>query len=391
MTNNKDKNAFKKIPPIVLYILLGMGLSIGLYTCERLTNHLPLYQQDLKDVSAGSIHTMDVKFKKSGCYEIGLASDEPFFELTYQFNGFYNLKFFDKKHRLLDERNITKGRGIQYYSDTTYSELLLDVIEAPFKKHNAVTVELTMLRPEKFFKELDQEFYFYVDYTTDQICGKRYEEYLEVQRIKKLTIDTEENNETLIPLYKALMDKNLETVKQIINSGISTNVKMIGDRTSLHFSSYVNDAVTSAYLIKQGADIEAVDIHQRTPMYYALENNSTNTVRLLMEHNATLPELVGFTGKNVMLNDTGTPPFFYAVCSEMFEMADLLSTHKDVNIHQMYRNQNIYAYASFCDDQVVKNKIQQEIHEANVKRMRQYLDKYGLKAKRKYNKIQFDK
>lgn len=392
MSNNKEKKAFQKIPSIVLYILLGMGLSIGLYTCERLTNHLPLYQQDLKDVSVGSVHNMDVKFKKSGCYEIGLASDEAVFRvLKYQFNGEYNLKFFDDKHKLLEEKNITKGRGIQYYSDTTYSELLLDVIEAPFKNNNAVTVELTMIRPEKVLQKSDHEFYFYVDYTTDQICGKRYEEYIEAKHIKNLTIDTEEINETLIPLYKALMDKNLETVKQIINSGISANVKMIGNRTPLHFSSYVNDAPTSEYLIQKGADIEAVDIHQRTPMYYALENNATNEVRLLMENNATLPELVGFTGKNVMLDDNGAPPFFYAVCSEMFELADLLSTHKDVDIHQMYRNQNVYAYASFCDDQVVKNKIQQEIHEANVKKMRQYLDKYGMKAKRKYHEIQFDK
>ena len=390
MIYNKEKNAFKKTPTIVLYILLGMGLSIGLYTCERLTNHLPLYQKDVEDVSAGSIYTMDVKLKKSGCYEIGLASDERVFGLKYQFDGIYNLKFFDDKHRLLDEKNITKGRGIQYYSDTTYSELLLDVIEAPLKKHNTVTLELTMIRPEKVLQKSDHDFYFYVDYTTDQICGKRYEEYLEAKRIKNLTIDTKENNETLIPLYKALVDKNLETVKQTISSGTSADVKMIGDRTPLHFSSYVNDAATSEYLIKQGADIEAVDIHQRTPMYYALENNATNVVRLLIEHNATLPELVGFTGKNVMLDDNGAPPFFYAVCSEMLEMADILSTHKDVDIHQMYRNRNVYAYASICDDQVVKNKIQQEIHEANVKKMRQYLDKYGLKAKRKYNKIQFE-
>jgi hypothetical protein len=126
-------------------------------------------------------------------------------------------------------------------------------------------------------------------------------------------------------------------------------------------------------------------------MYYALENNATDAVRLLMEHNATLPELVGFSGKNVMLNDTGAPPFFYAVCSEMFEIADLLSTHKDVDIHQMYRNRNVYAYASICVDQVVKNKMQEEIHETKVKKLEQYLDKYGLKAKRKYNKIQFEK
>ena len=356
---------------IGLYVLLGFTLSVLFYAFERLTNHLPMYQQDLKDVSAGSVHKIDVKFKKAGCYEIGLASDEAVFRvLKYQFNGEYNLKIFDDQHRLLEDKNITKQRGIQYYSDTTYSELLLDVIDTPFKKHRNVTVELTIIKPEKIFSESDNDFYFYVDYTKDHICGKRYDEYMEAYRIKNLIIDTQETNETLKPLYKALMGKNLETVKQIINSGTSANVKMIGNRTPLHFSSYVNDAPTSEYLIKKGADIEAVDIHQRTPMYYALENNATDAVRLLMEHNATLPELVGFSGKNVMLTDTGAPPFFYAVCSEIFEMADLLSTHKDVDIHQMYRNQNIYAYASFCDDQVVKNKTQEEIHEANVKRMR---------------------
>lgn len=356
---------------------------------------MPLYQQDLKDVSAGSsVHKIDVKFQKAGCYEIGLASDERVFGLKYQFNGEYNLKIFDDKHRLLDDKNITKRRGIQYYSDTTYSELLLDVIEAPFKKHNAVTVELTMIRPEKVFQKSDHEFYFYVYYTTDQICGKRFEEYMEAKRIENLTIDTQETNETLKPLYKALMDKDSETVKQIINSGTSANVKMIGNRTPLHFSSYVNDAPTSEYLIKQGADIEAVDIHQRTSMYYALENNATDTVRLLMEHNATLPELVGFTGENVMLNNDGAPPFFYAVCSEMFEMADLLSTHKDVDINQMYNNgnENIYAYAPLCINYVMRNVSQEVIRNGKVKKIEQYLEtKYGMKSRRIHHEIQFEK
>ncbi len=380
---------------IGLYILLGLILSILLYAFERLTNHLPLYQQDLKNVSASSIHKMDIKFKKAGCYEIGLSSDERVFGLTYQFNGEYNLKIFDDQHKLLEEKNITKGRGVQYYSDTTYSELLLDVIEAPFKNNNAVTIELTMLRPEKVLQELNHEFYFYVDYTTDQICGKRFEDYMEAKRIKNLTIDTQETNKTLKPLYKALMGKNLETVKQIINSGISAKVKMIGDRTPLHFSSYINDTATSEYLIKQGVNIEAVDIHQRTPMYYALENNATNVVRLLMEHNATLPELVGFSGKNVMLNNHGAPPFFYAVCSEMFELADLLSTHKDVDIHQMYNknSDNVYAYLPLCINQVARNKTQRELREAKVKKLEQYLEnRYGMTYKSKPNKgIKFDK
>lgn len=380
---------------IGLYILLGITLSIFLYAFGRLTNHLPMYQQDLKDVSAGSVHKIDVKFNKAGCYEIGLASDEDIFGLEYQFNGEYNLKIFDDQHRLLEDKNITKQRGIQYYSDTTYSELLLDVIEAPFKQHNAVTVQLTMIRPEKVLQELDHEFYFYVDYTTDQICGQRFEEYMEAQRVKNLTIETEETNETLKPLYKALMGKSLKTVKQIINSGTSANVKMIGNRTPLHFSSYVNDATTSEYLIKKGADIEAVDIHQRTPMYYALENNATDAVRLLMEHNATLPELVGFTGKNVRLNDTGAPPFFYAVCSEMFEIADLLSTHKDVDIHQMYNrnSDNVYAYLPLCVNQVARNETQRELREAKVKKLEQYLEnRYGMTYKSKPNTgIKFDK
>jgi len=378
---------------IGLYILLGMILSILLYAFGRLTNHLPLYQQDLKDVSTGSIHKIDVKFKKAGCYEIGFASDARVFGLRYKFNGEYNLKIFDNQHKLLEEKNITKERGVQYYSDTKYSELLLDVIEAPFKNNNAVTVELTMLHPEKVFQELNHEFYFYVDYTADRTCGKHYEKYMEAVRIKHLTIDTQETNETLKPLYKALMSKDLRRVKQIINSGISVNVKMIGERTPLHFSSYINDTATSQYLIKQGADIEAVDIHKRTPMYYALENNATNTVRLLMEHNATLPELVGFTGKNVRLNNHGAPPFFYAVCSEMLELADFLSTHKDVNIHRMYYGNNVYAYLTMCVNQVVRNETQQKLREAKVKKLEQYLEnRYGITYKSKPNTgIKFDK
>ena len=256
----------------------------------------------------------------------------------------------------------------------------------------SLLVELTMLRPESVFSTLeDPSLYFYMNFAPDLMCGKELLEYREQKRINNLTIDTQEINETLKPLYKALKDKNLKDVKKIIESGISVNVRMIGERTPLHFSAYENDARTSDYLLDVGANIEAKDIHKRTPLYYAIENNSTKTASLLLNKKVKIPELVGFTGMNVRLRDNGAPALFYAACTEMFDMAELLLKEKNVNKNQVYRGSSLYTYIGACANIITNTFEKKKIRDAKVKRIRSFLDTYELNHGSKNERIQFDK
>ena len=356
---------------------IGVTLSIALYAYERLIDHLPMYSVDMDKTEVNSTYTIDTHLRKDGCYELGLASDEQIFSKD-NFDGEYKLEFYNK-NELLDTHVVSKARALRFYSDTDYSQVIFDVVKVPLKRYSGLRVKLTILRPETVFKKLtDSSAYFYINYAPDLMCGKELEDYREQVRIKNLTIDTEETNTSLVPLYQALKDKDTKEVKKIITSGIPVNVKMIGERTPLHFSAYENDRATSEYLLEAGANMEAEDIHKRTPLYYAIENNATQTAKLLLEKNAKIPELVGFTGKNVKLKSDGAPAFFYASCSEMFEMAELLLQDERIDKNQIYKDYNAFAYAVICVNQVVFNFEQGKVRDEKRKKVEFFLGEHGL-------------
>jgi len=381
----------KSLKVTLFYVVIGFILSIVLYAYGRLTDHLPEHSVDIDKTEANSKYEIDTHLRKDGCYEIGLASDERIFSKD-TFDGEYKLTFYSKG-KLLEERTVSKLRALRFYSDTDYSQIIFDVIKVPLKGHGKLTVKLTMLRPETVFNTLeDPSLYFYINYAPDLMCGKELKEYREEKRIKNLTIDTQETNETLKPLYKALKDKNLKDVTKIIESGVSVNVKMIGERTPLHFSAYENDKKTSDYLLHVGADMEAEDIHKKTALYYAIENNATQTASLLLDKKAKLPKLVGFTGKNVRLTDDGAPPLFYAACTEMFDIAELLMKDKRVDKNQMYKRRNVFAYSTSCVNQRTSTFAEKKIYDEKVERVRFFLTKHGFKLVFGENtKITYDK
>jgi ankyrin repeat protein len=61
------------------------------------------------------------------------------------------------------------------------------------------------------------------------------------------------------------------------------NLKDINGNTMLHMK-ITSD--TARILIENGADINAINCHNKTPLFYAVINNNFNLVKLLIENGA---------------------------------------------------------------------------------------------------------
>ncbi|MCR8685716.1 ankryin, partial [Campylobacter ureolyticus] len=85
----------------------------------------------------------------------------------------------------------------------------------------------------------------------------------------------EETNSTLIPLRKALMDKDTNKVLNFIkDNNLSADVTMLDKRTPLMYSSFYNDTNTTKELIKLGADVHKKDRYELNALAYAISINS---------------------------------------------------------------------------------------------------------------------
>ncbi|MCZ6156727.1 ankyrin repeat domain-containing protein [Campylobacter ureolyticus] len=100
-----------------------------------------------------------------------------------------------------------------------------------------------------------------------------------------------ETNSTLIPLRKALMDKDTNKVLNFIkDNNLSADVTMLDKRTPLMYSSFYNDTNTTKELIKLGADVHKKDRYKLNALAYAISINSANTVKILLDNNLTVEE-----------------------------------------------------------------------------------------------------
>ena len=94
----------------------------------------------------------------------------------------------------------------------------------------------------------------------------------------------EENNATLSALRNLLRLKDTDKILNFMKrNGLSADVKMKANTTPLMYASFYGDEVTAKRLIDMGADAHARDSYKLSPLAYAIENNSTKTVKLLLD------------------------------------------------------------------------------------------------------------
>ncbi|MFC2428122.1 MAG: ankyrin repeat domain-containing protein [Campylobacter sp.] len=102
----------------------------------------------------------------------------------------------------------------------------------------------------------------------------------------------EENNATLNALRNLLRLKDTDKILNFMTRNeLGADVKMKANTTPLMYTSFYDDEVTAKRLIDMGANAHAKDNYKLSPLAYAIENNSTKTVKLLLDSGVRLEEV----------------------------------------------------------------------------------------------------
>jgi len=89
-------------------------------------------------------------------------------------------------------------------------------------------------------------------------------------------------------LHYAVVDRNLERVKELVRQGMKVNFADRNGWTALHFAVQNNDAETARFLLDSGAAVDPKDSYGNTPLLTAVFNSRGNgeLIELLRQRGA---------------------------------------------------------------------------------------------------------
>ena len=155
----------------------------------------------------------------------------------------------------------------------------------------------------------------------------------DVEQLKKMVNSKDEEDCHKTPIHKAAECGNLEMVKILIQMGANLDAKNDYGGTPLHYSAFYGKVTVAEYLIQMGAqtesscynvgntalhhaarfgfieiaktllqnraNIEAKDVHGRTPLHVAVVLNQTDMAKFLIENGAQInAQCMGASGRN---------------------------------------------------------------------------------------------
>ena len=106
-----------------------------------------------------------------------------------------------------------------------------------------------------------------------------------------IDIDEVKNNPLMENFRQILKSKNTTNILNFMkDNNLSANTELHRGVTPLMYSSFYNDLNTTKELIKLGADVHKKDKYGLSPLAYAIENNSTKTVKILLDNGVKFDE-----------------------------------------------------------------------------------------------------
>ena len=116
--------------------------------------------------------------------------------------------------------------------------------------------------------------------------------------IRRGSNKNKKNNCGETPLHMAAKNNKDLAIEALINTinlnrclpfgqSVNLNAGRIGGATPLHIAAAENSSMAIRELIKQKADVNAIDIEYKTPLFVAVENGHVETVKLLIGNRKT--------------------------------------------------------------------------------------------------------
>ncbi|NBC66897.1 MAG: ankyrin repeat domain-containing protein [Bacteroidetes bacterium] len=125
-------------------------------------------------------------------------------------------------------------------------------------------------------------------------------------------------------LRNASLQGDLESVRQIVDSGVNIEEGDQLDRTPLMFASFNGHSEVVLFLIEQGADVQKQNSEGRTPLMFASSGPFPETVELLLENGAD---------PNIKDSVEGWSALMYAAAEGNMEVIEvLLDYNADISL-----------------------------------------------------------
>lgn len=148
--------------------------------------------------------------------------------------------------------------------------------------------------------------------------GTDAEQFVKSHNLKAIFLLFEKNNKLIFPWYAAFPQAN----KIIFNHWIDINICDSKDGNLLHYASMYNNSELCYYVLRHPCfNRELInskeDNEDKTPIHYAIENNSIEVVKLLLTYNADI-ELIDKNFKK---------PIHYSAENNCKEITEFLLTY----------------------------------------------------------------
>ena len=224
-------------------------------------------------------------------------------------------------------------------------------------------------------------------------------------------IDEEEvrDNPTMELLRRSLKSKDTDKILKFMqDNNISVDTPLHFGVTPLMYASFYDDEKTAKKLIEMGADPHKKDNYELSPMAYAMENNATKSVKLLLDIGVKFDEveivqetygimdvenwidsvsfdenatpIIHYRTKEVLFSGGGEPYYFisHLVRNNMYDIMKMV-------LESGYRP---YTYSTFNMGEVyVSNKLEEIPSYRNIKNTHK---EYGVEEFRLYKSVYGD-
>lgn len=224
-------------------------------------------------------------------------------------------------------------------------------------------------------------------------------------------IDEEEvrDNPTMELLRRSLKSKDTDKILKFMqDNNISVDTPLHFGVTPLMYASFYDDEKTAKKLIEMGADPHKKDNYELSPMAYAMENNATKSVKLLLDSGVKFDEveivqetygirdvenwidsvsfdenatpIIHYRTKEVLFSGGGEPYYFisHLVRNNMYDIMKMV-------LESGYRP---YTYSTFNMGEVyVSNKLEEIPSYRNIKNTHK---RYGVEEFRLYKSVYGD-
>jgi len=341
---SKTKKFFLNILAIIVLLII-----YGFYSQYSFNKPSKLFESHL--YHEGDVEEYEFYVGKKN-YIIGFAVNSKKIRFTDRLDGNYTIEYF-KDNKLIKKEIINKYSISKYYKNlwnisgsSSFSSWKQKTL-GQIKQKGDIKIRVTVIKPESQLKEFKGKFYFFADYEVYRQMQKANQSYTPQMRAKdrleskrrafrKKFMDTNETNQSLLPLREALDTNNFQAVKNIIeDNNISVNSNMVLNRTALFYASFYNDVEIAKYLIDKGADIHHKDKLEKNALAYTIENNATKTAKLLLDSGVDVNEVLFVQNYlRYKLKDYSQiaimSPLQYTVSNTLFEMSELLLQNKIV-------------------------------------------------------------